>query len=155
MFKMLIYLLTFIFVFIFRKKMAQPEVSELPSEMIQSTLREMVEKKLKSQKFKINLSSASAAGSNNFIGIVYRATFSKEDENENEESPIHKMIVKVAPQHTVRRGNEFHLIIIYFYFILLFLTIQLIVRFGPFNKLELFISRPTFLREMFMYETVS
>ena len=83
--------------------MAESEVCEIPSELIRSALQETVEKKLNSKKCKIELSSASKAGSSNFIGIVYRASFYKEDENGSEKNPIHKMIVKTAPQHAVRR----------------------------------------------------
>lgn len=76
--------------------MAESEVCEIESELIRSTLRETVEKKLNSKKCKIDISSASQAGASNFIGIVYRAKFYKEDENESETNPIQKMIVKVA-----------------------------------------------------------
>lgn len=104
--------------------MARTDVSEIPSEVIRTALHETVETKLKSKKCQIELSLASQAGSNNFIGIVYRASFCREqDENENETNSMHQMIVKVAPQHVVRR--------------------------------DLFITRPTFLREIYMYETVS
>lgn len=78
--------------------MVESEVCEIPSELIRSVLRETVETKLNSKKCKIEISSASKAGTNNFVGIVYRASFCKEGENEKEENPIHKMIVKVAKQ---------------------------------------------------------
>lgn len=78
--------------------MVESELCEIPSELIRTVLRETVEKKLNSKECKIEISSASKAGANNFVGIVYRASFCKEDENENETNPIHKMIVKVAKQ---------------------------------------------------------
>lgn len=83
--------------------MAETEACEITSEVILSALHETVEKKLNSKKFKIDISSASQAGAANFIGIVYRAKFYKEDENQNEKHPVQKMIVKVAPTNTVRR----------------------------------------------------
>lgn len=76
--------------------MAETETCEIPSELIRLALRETVEKKLNSKKCKIDISSASKAGANNFVGIVYRASFCKEDENENERNPTQKMIVKVS-----------------------------------------------------------
>lgn len=76
--------------------MAESEVCEIPSELIRSALRETVEKKLSSKSCKIDVSSASKAGTNNFVGIVYRATYCKEDENANEKNPTQKMIVKVG-----------------------------------------------------------
>lgn len=103
--------------------MANSEANEIPSEVIYSVIRETVENKLNSKKCKIEIKSASQAGASNFVGIVYRATFCKEGESESEKNPIQKMIVKVAPMHSVRR--------------------------------ELFISRPAFLREIYMYEKVS
>lgn len=76
--------------------MAESEACEISSELIRTALRETVEKKLNSKKCKIDISSASQAGAANFIGIVYRAKFRREDENESETNPMHKMIVKVT-----------------------------------------------------------
>lgn len=83
--------------------MAETEACELPSELIRSVLRETVEKRLNSKKCKIDISSASQAGASNFIGIVHRAKFCKEDENESETNPVQQMIVKVAPTNAQRR----------------------------------------------------
>lgn len=103
--------------------MSDSDLSEISSEVIRAALREKVEKKLKSKKYKIKITSASQAGANNFMGTVHRVTFNKESENENEKVPVHKIILKVAPTHLARR--------------------------------EQFFSRPSFLREIFMYEKVS
>lgn len=103
--------------------MSDSDLSEIPNEVIRGKLRETVEKKLKSKKYKIKVSSASQAGANNFMGTLHRVSFNKEDGNESEESPIHKVIVKIAPEHLARR--------------------------------EQFFSRPSFLREIYMYENVS
>lgn len=85
--------------------MVELKLSDIPSEVIRTTLCETIESKLKSKKYKINVSSASKAGENNFIGIIYRVTFKKEDEIENEKTPISKLILKVAPQNVARRDR--------------------------------------------------
>lgn len=83
------------------------EFSDIPSEVIRATLCKTIETKLKSKNYKINVSSASKAGENNFIGIIYRVSFNKEDETENGEVPISKLILKVAPQNLARRHQFF------------------------------------------------
>lgn len=102
--------------------MADDDLSEIPS-AIRSTLRELVEEKLNTNEYKIDVKSASQAGATNFMGTLHRVSFSTDEENGNEENRIHKIIVKVAPQHLTRR--------------------------------EQFFSRPSFLREIYMYEEVS
>lgn len=76
--------------------MSDSDLSEIQSELIRSTIRESVEKKLKTKEYKIKVTSASQAGANNFMGTVHRLTFSKENENENGKNVVHKMIVKVG-----------------------------------------------------------
>lgn len=83
--------------------MVELELSDIPSEEIRTTLCDTIENKLKSKKYKINVSSASKVGENNFIGIIYRVTFKKEDEIENGKTSISKLILKVAPQNVARR----------------------------------------------------
>ncbi|XP_031627328.1 uncharacterized protein LOC116343425 [Contarinia nasturtii] len=78
--------------------MAESCLSEIPTDLVRSVLCETIEKKLKSKKYKMTVSSASKAGESNFIGIVYRVTFNKEGENSSE-----KLILKVAPQNAARR----------------------------------------------------
>lgn len=105
--------------------MAQIDLSEISCEIIRKTLFETIENKLNSKNYQIDLSLASKAGENNFIGIIYRVAFyekdesSKEGENtENGEdtnvgekmkngkqcSPS-KLILKVAPQNEARRAQ--------------------------------------------------
>lgn len=77
----------------------------LPNENdeIRFALCETVESLLKSKKYKISVSSASQAGENNFISIVYRATFSKDSDDPSETNASNKLILKVAPQNVNRR----------------------------------------------------
>lgn len=100
--------LLLLFIQITREKMAESESCEIPSELIRTALRETVEKKLNSKNCKIDISSASEAGSSNFIGIVYRAKFRREEENESESNPIQKMIVKVVTASCQNRSSETH-----------------------------------------------
>lgn len=83
------------------------ELSDIPSEVIRTTLCETIEAKLKSKKYKIVISSASKAGENNFIGIIYRVSFNKDDDVENGNAPISKLILKVAPLNLARREHFF------------------------------------------------
>lgn len=85
--------------------MVELELSDIPSEAIRATLCDTIESKLKSKKYKINVSLASKAGENNFIGIIYRVTFKKEDEIENGKNPISELILKIAPQNVARRDQ--------------------------------------------------
>lgn len=82
--------------------MTEQGLSELPSDVTRCALRETVEYYLKTKKYKITVDSASQAGENNFIGIVYRVLFSKEDEPASKPS---KLILKVAPQNAARRAQ--------------------------------------------------
>ena len=99
-------------------------MSEISSELIRETVEDFVENQLQSKGYTIDVSSASQSGENNFIGIVYRVTFAKDDKTENgTTNPVSKLILKVAPQNLARR--------------------------------EQFISRPCFLREIYMYNEVN
>lgn len=105
------------------------DLSAIPNEVVRAALRQTIETLLDTNKCKINVTSASQAGGNNFIGIVYRITFCKVERSHgalaNEKNPcnLHKLILKIAPQNVARRSH--------------------------------FISRPCFLREIYMYEKVS
>lgn len=79
--------------------MAASNLSEIPSEAIRNALFETIENKLKSKKYKITVNSASKAGESNFVGIVHRVLFGKEDEPDR----VNKLILKVAPQNEARR----------------------------------------------------
>lgn len=72
-------------------------LSEIPGENVHKAIYEIIENKLNSKTFKLNLSSASKQGENNFLGVVYRLSFDKNDELENTTGS--SMIVKVAPQN--------------------------------------------------------
>lgn len=80
--------------------MVELDLSEIPGDVIRKALCETIEKKLKSKKYKLNITSASKAGENNFVGVVYRVAFNKEDEN-----VVSKLILKVAPQNSARRSQ--------------------------------------------------
>lgn len=82
--------------------MANSDLSAIESTDIREALREKVEHLLNSKNCKITVNSASQAGANNFIGIVHRISFCKEDEDENDKN-IKKLILKVAPTSAARR----------------------------------------------------
>lgn len=103
--------------------MAQIDLSEISSEIIRKTLFETIENKLNSKNYQIDLSLASKAGENNFIGIIYRVAFYEKEESSKEgektendtnvgekkkngevSSPS-KLILKVAPQNEARRAQ--------------------------------------------------
>lgn len=87
------------------KKMVESNLTEIPGEPVHQAIREIIESQLKSKNYIVNVSSASKEGESNFLGVVYRVSFSTVDESEN----IMKssMIVKVAPQGETRR-TQFH-----------------------------------------------
>lgn len=78
--------------------MVEPDLSEIPTDVIRVALRETIEKKLKSKNYKITICSASQAGENNFVGVIYRVLFNKDGEEKQK-----KLILKIAPQSSARR----------------------------------------------------
>lgn len=98
---------------------------KLPTDLMHSALRETVEEQLETKEYNINVSSASEEGGNNFIGVVYRASFSKRngDEVTSENDQIHNVVIKTAPQNIKRR--------------------------------EICLARPYFLREIYIYDKVT
>lgn len=86
--------------------MVEARLSELPSEAIRLAVRNTVELLLGSNKYTINVTSASQSGDNNFMGIVYRVLFSKVNDGKDEKEPS-KLILKVAPQNIARRMQFF------------------------------------------------
>ncbi|XP_055296576.1 uncharacterized protein LOC129565584 [Sitodiplosis mosellana] len=80
--------------------MAESDLSDIPTDAIRAALHETIEKKLKSKNYKTVVSSASKAGESNFVGIVHRVSFNKNDEEKQE-----KLILKVAPQNETRRDQ--------------------------------------------------
>lgn len=88
--------------------MAQLELLKLPSDLIRSALLETVAERLESKEFSINVSSTAESGENNFMGVVYRASFNKRNRyGESGKDQIHKVIIKAAPQNNVRRAKCF------------------------------------------------
>lgn len=105
--------------------MAQTDLSEISSEIIRKTLFETIENKLNSKNYQIDLSLASKAGENNFIGIIYRVAFYEKEESSKESEKTEngedtnvdekvkndencsqsKLILKVAPQNEARRAQ--------------------------------------------------
>lgn len=83
--------------------MAALEPMEIQSQRVRLELHKIVEEKLNSKNYEIDLSAASESGANNFIGIVYRAAFRKRGVNTNQKCPVDAVIVKVAPQQLKRR----------------------------------------------------
>lgn len=80
-------------------------LSEISSHLVRKALLETIENLLGSENFKINISSASKAGENNFSGIIHRVTVNELDEDGNENSPATNLILKVAPQNLLRRSQ--------------------------------------------------
>lgn len=81
--------------------MTDSNLSEIPNGAIRAALVEFIEEKLTSKTHKIVVSSASKAGESNFIGIVYRVSYCKQNETDTS-----KLILKIAPQNEARR-NQF------------------------------------------------
>lgn len=87
--------------------MVESGLSEITSEPVRNFLIKAVENKLKTKSYKINVASASQAGEGNFIGVVYRVSFSAVGGVENGRAPISKLILKVAPTSLARREQFF------------------------------------------------
>lgn len=81
--------------------MVHTDLFEIPGEIVHKTICKTIENKLQSKQYKINVTSASKAGDNNFISVVYRVSFQKNDENEKNKEWT--FILKVAPQNLARR----------------------------------------------------
>lgn len=77
--------------------------SEIPSVPVCDALFKTIENELQSKNYQINLTVASQAGVNNFIGNIYRINFSKKIENNNDHNQTKSVIVKTAPQNLARR----------------------------------------------------
>lgn len=85
--------------------MVDSALSDISSHLVRKALLETIEERLQSKNFKIKVTSASKAGENNFIGIIHRVTFTKLDEDGNENGPATNIILKVAPQNLLRRSQ--------------------------------------------------
>lgn len=86
--------------------MSNCDLSMIPNEVVRTVLHETVENRLKSNKYNIIVSSASQAGENNFLGVVYRVSFNKEHDDGND-GQTSKLILKVAPQNATQRAQFF------------------------------------------------
>lgn len=83
--------------------MINQNLSDIPGDVIRSALCKTIENELKSNKYKVNISSASKVGENNFVGIIYRVACSREDGNYKYK--MFKLILKVAPKNLARRSQ--------------------------------------------------
>lgn len=84
--------------------MSSLELSALSNDLIKSALNESIEQLLKTTKYDTSIEPASKKG-DNFVGIVYRVTCERTgtDGNAKNSSDPLKLILKVAPQHQMRR----------------------------------------------------
>lgn len=82
--------------------MAELKLSDIPSVLVRTALLGTIENELKSADFGIRVSSASKCGENNFIGVIYRVSYKRMNENENGNERT--LILKVAPQNLLRRS---------------------------------------------------
>lgn len=85
--------------------MVESALSEISSHLVRKALIETIQELLQTKNFKINVTSASKAGENNFIGIIHRISISKLDEEGNENGSATNLILKVAPQNLLRRSQ--------------------------------------------------
>lgn len=85
------------------------DLVDIPSEIVRAKIYETVEDQLKSKNYNLDLSAAANDGDTNYIGILYRLSFCKIEENseENAKSATHKLIIKIAPQNLIRRARFF------------------------------------------------
>lgn len=79
------------------------ELAEVQSELIRSALYETIENVVNSKNYKIKVKSASQSGSTNFVDIVYRVYYEKEDKTPNAKNSKSSLILKVSPQNSARR----------------------------------------------------
>lgn len=84
--------------------MLDGDISEIPSETIR-TLHEIVEHELKSKNYRIIVNLVSKAGTSNFTGTIYRASFSSQDESDSEKGRKQKLIIEVASQQAEWREH--------------------------------------------------
>lgn len=104
--------------------MVKLDLKEISSELVRSVLCKTIQDELKSPHFNIELTPASNDGETNYVGILHRVSFWKEETAETgiRNSSARKLILKIAPEDLARRTR--------------------------------YIARPGFLREIYMYENV-
>lgn len=74
------------------------------SELVRSAVVQTIDDQLKTKHYRIDVSSATKKGDYNFTGIIYRVSFGRDCDCENDESSV---ILKVAPIQCARR-IQFH-----------------------------------------------
>lgn len=80
-------------------------LSEIPSELVRSAVIDTIENQLQFKNYRINVSSASKAGENNFIGIIHRVSITEMIEDKAKKPANKNLIVKSAPQNLLRRSQ--------------------------------------------------
>lgn len=83
------------------------DLSNISSELVRVALFKTIEEHLKSNRYQIDVSSATRKGDYNFSGIIYRISFSRENERENGNATTSSIILKIAPENLARR-TQFH-----------------------------------------------
>lgn len=81
--------------------------ADLPSEIVMSVLRENIERILHTKTYKFDVGLLAQLGENNFIGLIYRVSFTALDNNKQVKGSIHNLIVKVGPQNIEYRDAWF------------------------------------------------
>lgn len=73
------------------------DLSIIPSETVRSILRKIAEEKTNSKNCQISVNSGTKAGEHNWVGVIYRVSFSGKDGSDS------SLILKIAPENTARR----------------------------------------------------
>lgn len=85
--------------------MADLTLSKIPSEIVRSVVLQTIEDELQTKDFQFHVSSASKAGENNFVGVIYRVSCSRNDDRDGKENSAKNIIIKIAPQNLLRRSQ--------------------------------------------------
>lgn len=80
------------------------DFSDSLNELARTAVIQIIDEQLKTKHYRINVSAATKKGDYNFTGIIYRVSFKRDCDDENDESSI---ILKVAPTQNARR-IQFH-----------------------------------------------
>lgn len=82
--------------------MKMVQADGIPSDLVRTVLCGFVENELKTKDYEITVNLATKDGEHNFVGVVYRVSYSRSSVNQSENEK-NSLIVKVAPQHLARR----------------------------------------------------
>lgn len=85
--------------------MITSDLSKISNVVIQVALDETIQNLLNSRKYNVNICSASQKGGDNFMSIVHRVRFSKENGTENEIDSAN-LILKIAPVNEEDREQD-------------------------------------------------